>query len=704
MISETDERDYMQNRELSWLKFNERVLSEAIDKTTPLLERYKFIAIFNSNLDEFYMIRVGSLFDLMEVDNTTTDRRTGWTPLEQITEIYKATHSLYEKRDFIYANLHERMCAEGIHSLSVSDLVETEKKLVKKYFINNIQPILSPQIINSHHPFPHLENNTVYVVATLEAKDRKTFAVIPINNALTKLYYLPGDEIRYIRIHDIILHYIDLVFDSYKVIEKSKIRVTRNADINLDDENFDVDKDFRAHMKQALKKRKKLAPVRLETSSKLSDYMAKYLCDKLGLHMGQVFVTSTPLDITEAFSLPSKLTSEQKDKFLYKPFSPKMPPEVSTQESMTAQVKRQDVLLSYPFESMEPFLQLLKEAADDPKVASIKITIYRLASQAKLVEHLCRAAENGKEVLALIELRARFDEQNNIDWSEQLEAAGCTIIYGFDGYKVHSKICLITRQERDGVSYITQVATGNYNEKTAKMYTDISLMTASHDIGSDANTFFKNMAIGNLEGTYEHLLVAPCSLKPTVIRMIHKEREKGKDGFIFIKINSLTDIEIMTALKEASCAGVKIQLVVRGICCLRPGVSELTENIKITNIVGRFLEHSRIYLFGKGEEEKIYLSSADFMTRNTEKRVEVACPIVDKVTRTKVWRIIDLCTGDNVKSRTLMSNGDYIQLDRNAEPLDSQDYLINNDISEAPPPVKQTFGSKLKTFFSFGRK
>ncbi len=694
---------YMQNRELSWLRFNERVLMEAMDEQNPLLERLKFISIFNSNLDEFFMIRVGSLFDLLEIDANKIDNRSGFTVTEQLQHIYENVAPLYQKKDFIYYDLRQKLMKNGIHSLHYNELKESEKHLVKDYFASHVLPILSPQIVDTHHPFPHIQNNVVYLAAMIQKKDKQKLALIQKPTAISNLFFLPGPEVRYIRLENIILRFIEQVYEGYEIVEKTKIRVTRNADINFDDEVFDVDADFRSMMKQMLHKRKRLSAVRLETYNEMSKKFEAYLCDKLTLQPSQIFISKAPFDLSEAFSLQSKLPVEKGQELSFSGFEPRIPMEVNMKESIIKQVEENDVLLSYPFESMKPFLQLIKEAAFDPSVVSIKITIYRLASKTKLVEYLCAAAENGKDVTVLIELRARFDEQNNIDWSETLEEAGCNIIYGFDGYKVHSKICLITRKEKGDFKYITQIGTGNYNEKTATLYTDISLMTYNQEIGRDANEFFRNMCIGNLDGHYHHLLVAPNSFKSKLMGMIDEEIEKGKEGQIFLKINSMTDVELIEKLKEASCAGVNVHMIIRGICCILPGVSGETENIKITNIVGRYLEHSRIYAFGKGEQAKIYLGSADFMTRNTERRVEVGCPVYAPHIQKKIHSIMELCIKDNVKSRMMLQDGEYIQVSQGEEPLNAQEILMRTEVGEKGEkkiaPKEASILDKIKGFF-----
>ena len=668
---------FTQNRELSWLRFNERVLMEATDETVPLLERLKFIAIFTSNLDEFFMIRVGSLFDLSHFKTHTIDQKSGWTPGEQLTHIYEAVRVLYARRQQIYQEVEQQLRVHGICQLHYDELAETEVKFVRQYFKSSIAPILSPQIVDTHHPFPHLQNKALHIGAWLKYKNNPMFAVIPVPAALPEVIFLPGGETRYIRTEEVILEHVSQIFKDDTILEKTVFCVTRNADINPDDEAFDFDSDdFRGKMKKLLRQRQRLAPVRLELSRPISETFLKYLKEHLPVTQEQVYVTNAPLKMGYAFALPAKISENKRRALTDAPFTPGVPHGVRLNAPITPQVQAHDILLSYPFEGMDTFLHLIRESAYDPDVISIKITIYRLARKAKLVEYLCAAAEAGKDVTAFIELRARFDEQNNIDWSERLEDAGCTVIYGVENYKVHSKVCLITRRSQGSVQYITQVGTGNYNEKTALQYTDLSLITANPAIGQDANHFFQNLAIGNVSGQYEHLMVAPSSLKTGIIREIDREIAKRGEGRIFIKMNAITDIDLIEKLKQASCAGVRVRMIVRGICCILPDIPEKTENIEVISIVGRFLEHSRVYCFGQGNDERMYIASADFMTRNTEKRVEVACPIYDQAVREKIHYLMDTCWADNVKARALQRDGSYRTRPIRETPIDSQQMLM----------------------------
>ena len=701
----TERMNYTQNRELSWLKFNQRVLEEARDETVPLLERMKFVAIFTSNLDEFFMIRVGSLFDMAHTDADTRDSRSGMTPREQLEQIFEAAAPLYKERDKTYAEIKKQLSPYGICGLDYKELEQQEKKYVKKYFKEQILPVLSPQIVDANHPFPHLLNKEIYVTANLTQKNKgskeiHTLGLVPVPQFISDILYLPGHDIRYIRMEKVIMEYLNLVFDQYEVSEANYICVTRNADIAPDDESLEVTEDFRYLMKETLHKRRRMAVVRLETAEKLKPEMEKYFCEKFKISPKQIFRTRMPMKLSYIFSIAGDLPDSMKRSLVYPPFVPQDSCHVQD-GSMMKQIRKKDILLFYPYESMNPFLRLIKEAAYDPNVLTIKITIYRLARKARLVEYLCAAAENGKEVTVLIELRARFDEQNNIEWSERMEEAGIRVIYGMEGYKVHSKICLITSRNRNDIQYITQIGTGNYNEKTAAMYTDLSLMTADPQIGRDAAEFFKNMSIGNLNGVYQNLIVSPTSLKPNILRLIDEEIAKGENGRIVMKMNSLTDVDFIEKISKASCAGVKIDLIVRGICCILPGIPGYTENIRVMSIVGRYLEHPRIFCFGTGAEQKIYIGSADMMTRNTEKRVEVACPILDKDIRNQINHYMKVMLSDNVKARVLQSDGTYRKKKASQPFIDSQAVFMEEALhaKKETPEKKETFLQKLAGLF-----
>ncbi len=675
--------NYTQNRELSWLKFNQRVLEEAQDASVPLLERLKFVAIFTTNLDEFFMIRVGSLFDMAHTDANARDSRSGMTPKEQLDRIFEAVAPLYKERDKAYAEIKKQLQPYGICSLNLKDLEQNEKKYVKKYFKEQILPVLSPQIVDANHPFPHLLNKEIYVTANLRFKEKSgvknMMGIVPIPSFVSEILQLPGHDIRYIRMEKVIMEYLDLVFSKYEVSDANYICVTRNADIAPDDEALDISDDFRYLMKETLHKRRRMAVVRLEVAEKLKPDMETYFCEKFNIEPAQIFRSKVPMKMDFVFGINGKLPESMKRSLTYRPFTPQNSSHVQDGNVMR-QIKRKDILLYYPYESMDPFLKMIKEASVDPNVVTIKITIYRLAKKARLVEYLCAAAENGKDVTVLIELRARFDEQNNIDWSERMEEAGCRVIYGFEDYKVHSKICLVTYRNRNEVQYITQIGTGNYNEKTAAMYTDLSLMTANPAIGKDAAEFFKNMSIGNLDGSYDHIIVSPTSLKQKVLYLIDEEIKKGTNGRIIMKMNSLTDTDFISKISEASKAGVRVDLIVRGICCILPGVPGYTENLRSMSIVGRYLEHARIFSFGTGAAQKIYIGSADMMTRNTEKRVEVACPIIDENIRRQINHYLRVMLNDNVKARILQSDGTFVKRKATETPVDSQAMFMEEAI------------------------
>ena len=693
-------QNYTQNRELSWLKFNQRVLEEAKDSSVPLLERMKFVSIFTSNLDEFFMIRVGSLYDMSLTDNSTIDSRSGMNPKEQLDAIFAAVAPLYKERDKTYSEIKKLLNPYGVCGLSIKELEQQEKKYVKKYFKDQILPILSPQIVDANYPFPHLLNKELYVIASLKQNGTSMIGIVPVPQFVSDILYLPGHDIRYIRMEKVIMEYLDVVFDKYEVSSKNYICVTRNADVSPDDEALEINDDFRLLMQETIHKRRRMAVVRMETAEPLDKELEKYFCDKFKITPAQIYRTKMPMKLDYIFSIMDKVPASLKRSLIDEPFTPQ-PSRYLTDGKVIPQVKKKDILLSYPYESMDPFLRMIKEAAYDPTVLTIRITIYRLAKKARLVEYLCAAAENGKEVTVLIELRARFDEQNNIDWSERLEEAGCRVIYGFEGYKVHSKICLITYRNRNNIEYITQVGTGNYNEKTATMYTDVSLITADKGIGEDAAVFFKNMSIGNLNGSYQHIIVSPTSLKPKVLSLMDEEIKKGTNGRIIMKMNSVTDVDFIQKVSEASNAGVKVDLIVRGICCILPGVKGYTENLRVTSIVGRYLEHPRIFLFGTGADQKIYIGSADMMTRNTEKRVEVACPVYDETIRKQLTHMLKIMLADNVKARELKSDGKYYMKEKGTSKVNSQEYFMREAITVRHPEgrTKQSFVDKIRKIF-----
>lgn len=694
--------NYTQNRELSWLRFNQRVLEEARDQSVPLLERMKFVAIFISNLDEFFMIRVGSLYDMAFVDNKTKDSKSGLTAEEQLTAIYEAVAPLYKERDKTYAEIKKQLHPYGVCGLDFKELEQQEKKYVKKHFKEQVLPLLSPQIVDANHPFPHLLNKEIYVVADLKLENKSMMGLVPVPQFISDILYLPGHDIRYIRMEKVIMEYLDIVFEQYQVFDKNYICVTRNADISPDDEAYADSEDFRFIMKEALHKRRRMAVVRLEVANPLKKEMEKYFCDKFNITPSCIFRTKMPMKLDYMFAIADKVPSSMKRSLIAGSFSPQHSAAMA-KGSVMAQVKKKDILLSYPYESMEPFLQMIKEASTDPNVMTIKITIYRLSKKSRLVEYLCAAAENGKEVTVLIELRARFDEQNNIDWSERMEEAGCRVIYGFEDYKVHSKICLITYRNKNEIRYITQIGTGNYNEKTVRLYTDFSLITADQAIGEDAAVFFKNMSIGNLDGIYQHLVVSPTTLKSKMLVLIDEEIKKGANGRIIMKMNSVTDMDFINKVAEASRAGVKIDLIVRGICCILPGIPGETEHLTVTSIVGRYLEHPRVFVFGTGGEQKVYIGSADMMTRNTEKRVEVACPIYDGAVRKRLVNSLNLMLRDNVKARVIQSDGTYKKKAITGEAVNCQEIFMKEALSAKPEvgaSEKPSFLRRLRKYFN----
>ena len=561
--------------------------------------------------------------------------------------------------------------------------------------------MLSPQIVDRNHPFPHLLNKEIYVIASLKRGNQKLFGLVPVPTYLSEILLLPGHDIRYIRMEKILMEYLEIIFDKYEVSDKNYICVTRNGDVSPDDEALDINEDFRNLMKKTLSKRRKMAVVRLETANPLTENMERYFCDRFCITPKQIFRTKMPMKLSYIFSVAEKVPEHMRRTLIYEPFVPQKSAMVDEETSMIRQIRKKDILLSYPYESMEPFLKLLKEASTDPSVVTIKITIYRLSKKARLVEYLCAAAENGKEVTVLIELRARFDEQNNIDWSERLEDAGCRVIYGFENYKVHSKICLITCKTRNGYQYITQIGTGNYNEKTAAMYTDVCLMTADREIGQDGAAFFQNMCMGNLGGSYRHLLVSPYSLKKKVLELIEEETRKGENGRIIMKMNSVTDVDFIEQISRASRAGVEVDLLVRGICCIRPGVEGYTDHVRVTSIVGRFLEHPRIFSFGRGSAQKLYIGSADMMTRNTEKRVEVGCPVYDEDLRARLNHMLQVMLEDNVKARVLDAAGTYLKKGQGEPFVDAQEVFMQEAVQAAAvkKPAKRSIREVLFGIF-----
>lgn len=695
---------FYDNRELSWLKFNARVLEEAFDEETPLFERLRFVQIFCSNLDEFFMIRVGSLHDKMLFDSKDTENKTNMTAKEQLTEIAKRVKQLLPVKDEAYERIMEGLAAYGVEHIDPKSLTPEEDAYFRAFFSREVQPLLFTGVVDKKHPVPFLKSGEVYVGVTICKKDdaagKVTFGILPASENFPKLVWLPGTG-RFLLTEELIARYAELVFKNFEIMSRCIFRVTRNADITMDEGLYDHDVDFRDVMSDLVKKRKKLQPVRLEFLGTPDPSISAIIAKTLKVKDNFIFCQSAPLTMGFLSALERKL--EKQGELFFAPLTPQKSPEIDQKQPLIQQIQQHDILLNYPYENINQFIRLLEEAAENPDVVSIKITLYRVARDSKIISALTRAAENGKDVLALVELRARFDEENNIGWSKCLEEAGVTVIYGLEELKVHSKLLLITLRNGNDVSYITQVGTGNYNERTSKLYTDLTLMTADRDFGSDASVVFNALAVGNTVESTNKLLVAPKGLKSRIVELIDNEITYKKDGYIGIKMNSLTDKDIIEKLAEASRAGVKIELVVRGICCLIAGVEGDTENIRVISIVGRFLEHSRIYIFGKGERRRVYISSADFMTRNTERRVEVAAPLLDRKIADRAVDIFETMLRDNVKAREQDNEGNYHRITpKEGEPrLNSQIYFYEQaykaaeeaqnapapEIKEAPKPA-----------------
>lgn len=675
------------NRELSWLKFNERVLEEAENPENPLCERLTFASIYQSNLDEFYMVRVGSLVDQMLLAKDIRENKTNMTPEEQLDAILARTKKLNRKRDVVYEEIMENLEQYGVHMLNFHKIEKEDRNYLERYFEAEVAPVISPSIVGKRQPFPFLRNKEIYAVVVLETKKGKEkLGIIPCSSTgIQRLIPVPGKTGTYMLSEELILHFVSKIFKGYHIKAKSLLCITRNADIDAD-ALYDEDLDYREFMVELIKARKKLAPIRLELSREMDGDVVETLCEYLEVDKNYVFRGDIPLDLSFVFQIQDGL--RKRTELFYEKRIPQKSPLFNSHEPILDQIAKKDRFLSYPYESIKPFLTMLHEAANDEDVVSIKMTLYRVAKQSKVVEALIEAAENGKEVFVLVELKARFDEENNIGWSRLLEDAGCHVIYGLDGYKVHSKLCQIMKKKDGNVEYYTQIGTGNYNEKTARLYTDLSLMTADPKIGTEAARVFQALAMGETVEDMEHLLVAPRCLQNKVLAMIDEEIKHAKAGeqaYIGLKMNSLTDKRIMNKLVEASCAGVHIDMVIRGICCLIPGVKGQTENIHIISIVGRFLEHSRIYIFGTQERARIYISSADFMTRNTLRRVEVAAPIEDPDIRMQIQEMFVTMLSDNRKARIMNNKGNYkIEPSDNA-PLNSQEVFLQQAYDNAAP-------------------
>lgn len=651
-----------ENRELSWLKFNERVLDEVSDKDVPLCERLSFASIFQSNLDEFFMVRVGSLHDQMLFSETKRESKTNMTAGEQLSHIFKAARDLTRKKDHTYRHLMNELKEYGVELLNFSDIEYDDAVYLENYFKEQIMPILSPQVVGKKQPFPFIKNKEIYAVALLGSKSNEKVGLVPCSNGILKrLISIPSERNKYMLVEELILHFMPIIFEKYQIKSKSLIRIIRNADIDVDEAVDDEDTDYRDMMEKLIRQRKKLCPVKMEYSRVLDEKIIHNLCKELNLNHEQIYYSESPLELSFVFGLQDALRNNKN--LFYERHIQKNPSWYVSGKSVISQVEEADRFISYPYESMQPFIRMLQEAGEDENVVSIKMTLYRVAKNSQIVESLISAAENGKEVVVLVELRARFDEENNIEWSRRLEDAGCRIIYGLDYTKVHSKLCLITYREEGQIKYVTQIGTGNYNEKTSKLYTDLSIITANKQIGMEAAYVFTRLCMGEFVEETNYLLVAPKCMKSKILNYMDKEIEIARAGgkaYVGAKINSLTDKEIIDKLIECSRAGVRVEMIVRGICCLIPGVKGHTENISVISIVGRYLEHSRVYIFGTPDRDNIYISSADFMTRNMERRVEIAAPIYDDSIKTRIRNMFHIMECDTVKARQLCSDGNYV--------------------------------------------
>ena len=688
---------YTQNRELSWLRFDNRVLDEAFDETVPLFERLKFVSIFESNLDEFLMVRVGGLSDLAELKKQPVDNKSNMTASEQVDAVMAEMPGLLTRWESIFKSIEGKLDTLGVHRAHIDSLTPEERTFVTRYFQAYVSPVISPLVIDPRHPFPNLRNGALYLACGLDgATDEESLlGLIEIPASMNRVVEIPSPTgtYSYILLEDVILACLDSCFGSYKPLDRALIRVTRNADIDPDGEGVEEEEDYRQHMKRILKKRLRLQPVVLAVSGSLEKATLKTIRKALELSRRSVFTCDIPLNLGYVFGIEGKIPEHLRNELLFTPFKPQPNPTIDMTRSIREQVLQHDKLLFYPYDAMNPFLDLVHEAAYDPECISLRITLYRVAKQSRLCESLIDAAENGKEVTVLMELRARFDEQNNIEWAERLEEAGCTVIYGSEGFKCHSKICQLTYREGMALTRLTLLGTGNFNEKTAKLYSDFMLMTAHPGIGEDANLFFRNLSLGNLRGDYRFLGVAPVGLKPLIMRGLDREIQRalaGEPARVFFKLNSLTDREVIDKIAEASCAGVRVDMIIRGISCLKPGVPGKTENVHVRSIVGRFLEHARVYAFGV-DSDMIYLSSADMMTRNTEHRVEIAFPVLDPTCRALVHEYMGMQLRDNVKARSLTSDGTWVPVERaeGEKPFNSQEALLERAYRNAEAAAQQ---------------
>ena len=675
---------YTQNREVSWLRFDDRVLEEAFDENVPLFERLKFVSIFQSNLDEWFMIRVGGLTDLSQLKHQPVDNKSHETPSEQLAVIFKTLPPHIRREETAFRDLERQLSQRGLVRVTPATLTDADRAVISRHFDQDLAPILSPLIIDPRHPFPNLRNGMQYVVCSLDGPEESDvlgmIEVPPTVGRVVPLASTP-EMFRYILVEDVIISMLGSCFGSYTPSSSSVIRVTRNADIDPDGEGVEEEEDYRQHMKKVLKRRLRLQPVRLEIEGDLEKSLVSFVRKELNLSAERVFRLDMPLDLSYVYGLESQIPEVYQAELLFDPFEPQPSPMVDPNLPMRSQVEDHDILLFYPYESMSPLLDLIREASADEDCISIKITLYRVAKQSHLCESLIAASENGKDVTVLMELRARFDEENNIEWAERLESAGCTVIYGSEGFKCHSKICQITYHDKTGIRRITCLGTGNFNEKTARLYSDFMLITSHEGIGEDGNAFFRNLSLGNLRGNYKYLGVAPAGLKPLIMRGLDREiarAQAGEPAQVFMKMNSLTDRDVIDKLAEATRSGVKVLMVIRGICCIRADIPNKTDGLSVHQIVGRLLEHSRVYAFG-ADIDTVYLSSADMMTRNTERRVEIAYPVLDPTCRDLVIRCMNLQLADNVKARRLTGEGSWVRLPLafDERRIDCQETLIS---------------------------
>lgn len=666
------------NRELSWLKFNQRVLEEAEEERHPLCERLFFLSVFESNLDEFFMVRVGALTDTKETAPDIRENKTQLTPQEQLEAIAACVRRLEARREQSYIRLMELVAQQGIRLVDFSRLTKEAEGVLKMIFQREIQPLLSPQVVGKRQPFPFLSGGCLYAAVSLETRggNGKLGLIACHSGFFRRLLAVKDWPGCYVLTEELILHFVPLVFENYRVKSRALVRITRNAD--MDTENPGDDGDYRDTMEKLLRRRIRRRPVRMELRGSLPSAVVSLLCRYLEMDKEAVYGCYTPRELS--FFQDIRHMLKDRTKLFYPRFLAQRPLDGATGREIREKVQTQDVLLSYPYESIRPFLQLLEEAASDSEVVSIKMTLYRLAKDSKIVDILTEAAENGKEVLVLLELGARFDEENNIEWSRRLQEAGCRVLYGLDGRKVHGKLCLVTARRKGRICYLTQIGTGNYNERTAAQYTDLSCITSREEIGEEVSRIFNHLCLGQAPADCRQLLAAPCGLQERLLALIAEQEQAAREGraaYIGMKMNALSDKRIICALMQAAGAGVPVELIVRGSSCLVGGIPGRTERIRVVSVVGRFLEHSRLYLFGLGEEQKIYMGSADLMTRNTLRRVEILMPVQDEACRERLRQLFAILLLDNQNTWEQQKDGSYRRRERTdtEAPFDAQAYL-----------------------------